>query len=208
MADPFLSGRTRGARYTTSTDMTDATQPHRAAPSPCARRMFPSRAGVHRPRAGARSSRFTAASSTRAPPRFKPPAKPAIRCNRRDRHPSCPGSLNVSTETGKREWTVNHPHLPPLPPPTASAGPVITAACVPRRVAPSGAPAAPGTFEGQERFAAYVAHRRSRFSARWWRRRSPIRTQTQPRCARWATASSPAASSSSRLIEALLDLHQ
>ncbi len=49
------------------------------------------------------------------------------------------------------------PQLPRLPPPTASADPVITAARVPLRMAPSAA-AAPGTFEGEERFAAYVAH--------------------------------------------------
>ncbi len=46
--------------------------------------------------------------------------------------------------------------MPPFPSGTASAAPVLTAAC--NRQPPSGAPEEPSTFDDRERFAAHVAH--------------------------------------------------
>jgi hypothetical protein len=49
---------------------------------------------------------FDSSSSTTARPHFKPPAKPASRRKQpQERWPLCPGSPNVSTDTGKRHWT-------------------------------------------------------------------------------------------------------
>jgi signal transduction histidine kinase len=81
----------------------------------------------------------------KAPRRFKPPAKPASPSNPRDRHPLCRGGASVPTETQCVSGPVrSSPRAAPHADSLLGPGPHRSLR--------------PATFEGRERFVAYVAH--------------------------------------------------